>query len=467
MQEKNFEKRLFLFPLAALFLANPHVSAFDILPDIVGILALMYIFAPLTHISLYMQEVQKGLARASLYTALRIPAMALLVFLFIKYPIQTTLFPLFSLSFFILDCIFILPTLMRLCRALGACDEEYGIFSEGFAPALAALAKYLPFFFILRGALPFFADLLLTTDDGAKDSLVAFYPFAAILALLASLVLAYYFYTAFKGLKAHLLTAAASLREIARPYDELAVREKKLSYIRFGWIFILFYAFCAADFYFGGVDYAPDVLSPVFVLLALLFFKKSGALGKREIKKPFLCALALSVPALCADVAHALFFRAYDWRDIYYSAKAEGLYILVLVIFAVKVIGDILLLCLLYRSLFHMATEETGDYVENSPIRRQEEKNRRSLGRIVLIFCLSGVLGAILEYANMLCSLFPISYAADKSHVAGGSTFLPLFDFLGILVTALMLLRFAYMLFSYWRIMEETRIKYKLDEFEK
>ena len=138
-----------------------------------------------------------------------------------------------------------------------------------------------------------------------------------------------------------------------------------------------------------------------------------------------------------------------------------------LLVFAVKILFELLLLRALWKPLLHMAVEETGSYVENSPIRRQEEKNRRSLKRIVSIFCLSGAVGALLEFVNMLCSLFPIAYPANKNHVSGGEVVLPALDFLSTLLTALMLLRFAYMIFSYWRIMEETSAKYKVDDEEK
>ena len=56
---------------------------------------------------------------------------------------------------------------------------------------------------------------------------------------------------------------------------------------------------------------------------------------------------------------------------------------------------------------------------------------------------------------------------ANKNHVSGGEVVLPALDFLSTLLTALMLLRFAYMIFSYWRIMEETSAKYKVDDEEK
>ena len=61
MQEKNFIKRLGLLPVAALFLANPHVSAIDVLPDAVGVLLLLYIFSPLAHSSVHMKTALKGL----------------------------------------------------------------------------------------------------------------------------------------------------------------------------------------------------------------------------------------------------------------------------------------------------------------------------------------------------------------------------------------------------------------------
>lgn len=467
MTDRTTKKRLALLPAAALFFANPHISAIDVLPDFAGVLMLIYIFAPLAHLSAHMQTALRSLKKAAVYTFLRIPATALLLFLFIKYPIQTTLFPVFSLSFLILDCILVIPSFVHLCHALANCDEEYSLFGKGFSSSLASFSRQCPFILALRGFLPFLPDLLLITDDAAGKSLVGFYPFAVVFALLPSLILAYLFFVSLRAVKPYLISSSDQLDRLVQPHKELIAREKNVSLIRFGWLSILLFALCQADIHLNAVDFAPDALAPVFLLVAFFFFERSGALSRESLKKPAIYALILIVPSLASDVAHALFFSAYDWRDIYYSAEAEKLYILVLAIFTVKIIIDILLLRALYRPLLHMATEETGNYIENSPIRRQEEKNRRSLSLIVSVFCISGVVGALLEFTDMLCSLFPIAYPADKNHVSGGEVVLPALDFLSTLLTALMLLRFAYMIFSYWRIMEETRAKYKLDDFEK
>ena len=71
-----------------------------------------------------------------------------------------------------------------------------------------------------------------------------------------------------------------------------------------------------------------------------------------------------------------------------------------------------------------------------------------------------GVLGLLLLVSTLA------DVIAHRS-VSGGEVVLPALDFLSTLLTALMLLRFAYMIFSYWRIMEETSAKYKVDDEEK
>lgn len=467
MTEKDTKKRLSLLPMAALFFANPHISAVDILPDLVGVLLLLYIFAPLGHSSPHMLQALKSLKKAALYTFLRIPATVVILYLFIKYPAQTALFPAFSLSFLILDCIFVIPSFFHLCHALSGYDQEYSLFSKGFSATISSFSRLFPIVLFLRGFLPFLPDLLLLSNDSAGKSLVGFYPFALLFAFLPSLILAYLFFTSLRALKPFLSDASEALERLIQPKKDLIARERKVSFIRLGWLSVLLLAFCQADIHLSAIDFAPDALAPLFALLCLFFFKHSGALSSQDLQKPCRYALCLFVPSLISDVAHALFFRAYDWRDIYYDATAEKLYIAVLLVFAVKILFELLLLRALWKPLLHMAVEETGSYVENSPIRRQEEKNRRSLKRIVSIFCLSGAVGALLEFVNMLCSLFPIAYPANKNHVSGGEVVLPALDFLSTLLTALMLLRFAYMIFSYWHIMEETSAKYKVDDEEK
>lgn len=508
MKQKTLRTRLRLAPLALLLLANPHISALDILPDAAAFLLLLYIFSPLRHLSVHMQTAVKRLQSCLLYATVRIPATLLVFFIFNRYPAENTILPVASLSFFILDIILYIPALSALLRAIGYLGDKALLFRSASAPhrepkktrkhaayrvkqqanckpkrtkrevltalgaryadcfdrSLHAALRAIPPFVILRALLALLPDLLFLTDDAAGYSAVGIYPFAAFLALLFGIIIAYFFYTAFvRILKPYLASVAGKTDALNRENASLLEREAKVARLSAGWILIVLSAFLAADLHFGSVDYLPDALLPISLLAALLLFFEKRGFTVHSRKLTVLLALSL-VTGLAGDIAYALFYRSYTWRDIYYSPEAESLYIAVLAVFVYKAVADVLLLLALHKPLRYMA-EKAGFYIENTVIRRQQDKNRRELGRIADIYTVSGIIGVLLEFAVMLTALFPVSYEASEN-TAHGEVVLPALDFLSIVFVALMLLRAAYMIAAASRLASEVRAKYKLDSID-
>ena len=509
MKQKTLRARLRLAPLALVLLANPHISALDILPDATAFLLLLYIFSPLRHLSVHMQTAVKRLRSCLLYATVRIPATVLVFFIFDRYPTENTILPVASLSFFILDIILYIPALSALLRAIGYLGDKALLFrsasaphrepkktrkhssylvkikenckqkrtkrevltalgaryASGFDRSLHAALRAVPPFVILRALLALLPDLLFLTDDAAGYSAVGIYPFAAFLALLFGIIVAYFFYAAFvRILKPYLASVAGKAEALNRPNLSLLEREAKVARLSAGWILIVLSAFFAADLHFGSIDYLPDALLSISLLAALLLFFEPRDFTVHSRKLTVLLALSL-VTGLAGDTAYALFYRSYTWRDIYYSPEAESLYIAVLAVFVCKAVADVLLLLALHKPLRYMAEEEAGFYIENTVIRRQQDKNRRELGRIADIYTASGIIGVLLEFAVMLTALFPVSYEASEN-TAYGEVVLPALDFLSIVFVGFMLIRAAYMIATASRLASEVRAKYKLDSIE-
>lgn len=457
------------FMLAFLLLLNPHIGGFDILPDFIGAFFLWRSVRPLRYVAHYFDRARHYFLLYFFVSCARVPASALILFLTARYPAQTTLYPLFSLSFGIIDMLCLLPAILNYVRAYTFFAERRGPFA--YAEKLPSLTKLMTVFFLLRTLLGFLPDLVFLSDDAAGTSYTGFYPLLVLLSFLPCLISAYMLYMRMKE-----TVTLLSCEEVARaafaerePHEARALRERKIFLLSFAWLSLALSALFYIDFHSHGMDLLSDILTPVCLLVSLYLFGKFLTLrdGDRRTligKKPMMLCLASLVLSLAADLAYGLFFGTYDLRDVYYDQTAEALCAVVVSVVAVKAILDVLTLLSIRPLLRSMALEEAGAYVEESAIHRVRDKNKRELSRIVTVFTFSGIALAVTETLTVLCNLFPIRYDASDKYVAGGETVLPALDFLRLVFFVVALLRFCYMLWGWGRLSDEVKHKYDTDE---
>ena len=452
------------FMLAFLCLLNPHIGGFDLLPDAIGAFFLWRSVRPLRYVAHYFDRARHYFLLYFFVSCARVPASALILFLAVRYPAQTTLYPLFSLSYGIIDMLCLLPALLHYVRGYTFLAERRGPFA--YVSKLPSLARLMTVFFLLRTLLGFLPDLVFLTDDAAGTSYTGFYPLLVLLSFLPCLVCAYMLYMRMKETVFLLCTeevASAAFAE-REPHEARARREKKIFFLSFAWLSLALSALFCIDFHSFGIDLLPDMLTPAFLLLTLFLFGKFRALQYGDTvlfpKKSALLCLASLLVSLAAFISHALFFGTYDLRDVYYDPTAETLCICVTAIILIKVILDVLSLLSLRPMLLHMARSEAGAYVEESVIHRVRDQSKRELSRIVTVLTVSFVAVAALEALTSLCNLFPIRYDASDKYVAGGETVLPALDFLRVVFFLLALLRFAYALWGWGRLSDEVKHKY-------
>ncbi len=443
-----------------LFLANPIVSTFDVLPDFVGAILCLRALSGFRYISPYFAAAVRSL-RIYLGVSLMKPLFSILsLVIYFNYPHQTTIFPLFSFSFTVVEWIVLFPAFFAFFRAAQLTEERCGPFASGFAGRIPALSRLTVLFFVVRGLCAFLPDFLFLSDDGAGESLSHLFPLFALLALIPALIFAYLFYTSMrefqKGFFGHKEVSSLFEGMLDAAAPRMATM-RRISSLCLGWALVAAAALLTADLPINAVNILPDMLIPLCYFALLYLWRDHCPTPTMPIK---LAILASFVLGLCADGAYTLFFSTHSYADLYYlEPRMEALprYTAVFVIFALKCAADVFLLLQMKAPLMQMAMRPSCHDVDSSPIHRQRDRRLKKLRTIITVFVLSGIICAGLELLYMICNFFPTAYAASGEHVTGGQKILPLFDFLSPVLFAVNFARFLYMLWGYGRLTEDIQ----------
>ena len=454
---KLWTDRRRLMLLGTVFLVNPHVGCVDLLPDFIG--ALSYLLA-LRNCQYVSRRFASAIRRFRLYfvlTLLKVPFTVLLFFLTSRFPTETTLFPLFSFSFSLLEWLLIFPAFFELLRGFELLDERRGPFPSCYIEAIPSLSKLAFLFFLVRGLFSFIPDLLYLTDDAAGLSLTSWYPLAAFVSVLPVLVVAYLFYTAMRNFQ-NTLSRDAQLKgcflDAFGKANARIASDRDASVKKLGWLFFTLSALFVLDLSVHSWDVLPDFLTPFCLALAFLLLRKK----ETRVKKTICIALVFSsLFGLTAELAYGLYFCSYDLRALYYLPEAESAYIVVLVLFFLKLAADLSFLWLLKKPLYSAVEGAEDVLFDDAEIHRQEEKNRLARRKIASAFWMSGMLCSVLEAVCVLCNFFPVRYQADIDLITSGETVLPALDFLRPFFFLAALIRFVYTLWAYTRLTDHFR----------
>ncbi len=450
------EKRGGAFMLGILFLCNPIVSTVDVLPDLVGALFILRALGGFRYLSAYFASAVRSFSFYAVLSFLKLPATALLFFLVNKYPTQTTLFPLFSFTFTILEFLLLFPAFFNLLHGMEQLEARRGPFPSRFFSYIPRLYKITVAFFLVRGILAFLPDLLFLTDDAASSSWTSLYPFAAFFSILPVLVITYLWYTAMKEYKNAFFTDTAVdeciMDGLSHAKKKMAI-EKRARKISFGWLLVALSALFMVDLRLNAIDVLSDCFMPLCLLAAIFFLKDTPSLSRRA----FIfggCSFLFSV---LADIGYALFFQSFSMRDLYHVPHVETAYLFVMLVFLVKLVFDTLFFLSIRRPLTDIALSSDDIYFEKSVIHRQADKQKAAHHRVISVFTFSFFAVLLMEAITIVSNYFPVRYEADANLIASGEVVLPALDFIYPLFFILALVRFLYMLFARARFTDNAR----------
>ena len=159
----KFKNKLFpvgLLIVAAWFLFNPNVTILDILPDAVAYALILFSLRHLTAFVPYMREASDAFRKLFYISLIKIPAL----FVMLVMASQRITISLFSLSFAVVEIIFLLPAFTHLFEGLYYLGQRFectaAIRCEGFPKRVEAVRTITYIFLVIRALLSTLPDFV-------------------------------------------------------------------------------------------------------------------------------------------------------------------------------------------------------------------------------------------------------------------------------------------------------------------
>lgn len=395
-----------LIILSLVFLFNPNINVLDVLPDVVAYVLLAILIGGFAASVPYLAECKEALVKLSLVTLIKIPAF---VVMYSNMKFGSDIIPLFTLSFAVLECIFIYGAVRNFSLAVSYlgertdCESARADFSiskkKSISPETFGTITVVAFF--VKAALNVLPELFLLTGEDfvLKRRLMDMYPTALIIAVLTSLlILAVWLVYAVKFVK-HIRKIGdfeSSLKEVESystseisDTDRLKKRlTNALNLLALSSIFIFDISFQNTN----GKNILPHFIYGIVLFCAVI------NLTKRRLYKILLVASTFSftVSAIVNQSLSARFFDRYQYIDLGYSriARAEYMPIKITAIFeAVFVIAMTIIAAII---LIDFIKEHTDTHPTDPSYSISNRRAHKRLVKITLpLMVLSSVINAM------------------------------------------------------------------------
>ncbi len=466
------------FPLLTaglVFLFNPLFQTFDLLPDTVGYLLLIFALRPVQDEIYGFQSAIDALTKMLIISASRIPAALIVLGVRTGNAGERSITAVVLFVYLLLEVYFGTRAFRSLFDAFFGLSERYGVTEAGIvvkngrAVSAAGLPHLTTAFFAVRGVMAFlpealFLDVQDTSLSGEKVSILsAYYLPVAALSLIVSLVFGILWLSSlfryFNGVKnASGLPAATEQAKAVHP-SAYRLARKAYRRDRAAVLLLAASALFTADIYIDGVDVLPDFVSPLLVLLAVFLLRST--LPRRRFLL-FTVVSALHLVAATVDFALVTrFLTLYDPSDLHRVRAADALYATCRITECVKGATTV---------LFALAVAHLAYTVFSSALMRSEgEGHSRTLTvrRYRPRFITVAVLGAVEVFFGIFdFFLKDITemVEANEAIVGTGTVVIEVYGWFWLLAAAVSFIYFGYTYFLSTDIVEELHYAYDIDD---
>ncbi|MBO7171055.1 MAG: hypothetical protein J6W28_07760 [Clostridia bacterium] len=354
--------------LACIFLFTPNVSLFDLLPDFIGYALILSAIREASFVFPHFDAAYRGFRRMLLIGVAKIPASLLMLSIAGKNLDERSIVTVFSLSFAVLEILFLLPAFRSLWEGFLHIGEREGVsacLADGNGKSIDSLTLLTLIFLIVKhgmSTLPEMSLLSLFEKMGSLDpgavNIAALYPLFAVFGAVIVLVFGILWLTRawqfFSSLRADRAFASLLEEKAATHSESIAARADRREALTFLYLFL-----GAALFLIDPVMDDRDVLPNFFA--ALLFFL-AFCYAKQE--KTVLAGKILSGVygffAFGTFVAREIFYSEFEVIDVAFRDAALFRYIPVEIFTVLESLAFIALLFLLLPVLKHFTVDNTG-----------------------------------------------------------------------------------------------------------
>ena len=457
-----------LIILSLVFLFNPNINIIDLLPDFVAYALLVLVIGSFSATVPYLAECKEALIKLTLVTLIKVPAF---VIMYSNMRVGSDIVPLFTLSFAVIECIFIYGAVRNLFLAISYLGERTDCraarlpitVSKRKSISLEAFEKLTLIFFLVKAIINVFPELFLLTgeDFRLKRELMNLYPTVLVLSILASLIISsLWLRYAIKCVKS--MRKAGDLEQALKTVDGytsagLSKSEglKKrlitaLNLLAVSSIFIFDVSFQSTN--------GRNIL-PHFIYGIVLFCAVINLTDKRFNKIALISLTAcFSVSAVINQVLFARFFDRYQYIDLSYSriAREEYAPIKILSVFETAFLIGMTVIAAMILVEFIKAHTDT-DPGDKSYSITNERAHRRLIKTTLPLMVLSALINlmkCVNVFLKQKVSIIPTAVSMEGIPSPG----IPIFT------TIITLLCVVYVIYSFVTVStlkDEVKMKYE------
>lgn len=456
-----------LIILSLVFLFNPNINIIDILPDFVAYAILVLVIGHLSESVPYLAECKEALIKLTLVTLIKVPAF---VIMYSNMKYGSDIIPLFTLSFAVLECIFIFSAVKNLSLAVSylgertdcrAARDPFPVSKRKSMP-LEVFEKLTVTVFFVKATLNVLPEIMLLTGEDfvLKRKLMDLYPTMLIISVLASLaVMSIWLSFAVKCVKGirrkgDFGEALRTVESYVTPGISDSEKLKKrlleaLNLLALSSIFIF-------DLSFQNTN-GQNIL-PHFIYGIVLFCSVINLTDNKRCRVLLISFTAgFSVSAIVNQALASRFFDRYQYIDLSYSriARAEYMPIKITAVFetafviAMTVIAAIILVGFIKT---HTDTDPTDPSYSIS----NERAHKRLVKLTLPVMIISGVINAmkcVNVFLKQRVTVIPSAVNPDGVAAPG----VPIFT------TAIILLSIIHVIYSLVTVStlkDEVKMKY-------
>ncbi len=307
-----------------IFLFNPFISLFDILPDIIGYALIIYGLSKIADVELKVKEAKRRMTQALYVGAGRFAFMIMALFM----EFDSTLTLVFTFSFATLEFFFMIPAFNMFFEGLEYSRMRFVENAAFLGTKAENAAKMTPIFIIVRAATAVIPELTsLETDYGdvgddiGLDNSGVLRIALIVLCALVALVFGLVWLSMVLSYLKELAKSSDFLAYIKEKYETTVLTDRALAMrrsVRRFWNFTfasLFFLTCIAV---DGYYLVPEFTSAVLLFFAFYFARRYVDDYKKVIS---VCAAAVGI----GFIAYTLLFRySSDLGYVIYAYKVDG-----------------------------------------------------------------------------------------------------------------------------------------------
>lgn len=323
-----------LFPVglligAAWILFNPLVTLIDLIPDVIAYALILFTLRHISTFVPYIKEAVDGFRKLFFISLFKIPALVIMLVM----ASQRITVTLFTLSFAVLEIIFLLPAFSHLFEGLYYLGQRFGCTAAIQCPRstrrVESVRTVTFIFLIVRAALSTLPDFafLLEYDSLTGEGITVTntqYAFLLAIAFVLSLIMGIVWLSRILPYL-HGLAEDEGVHALTPPHDEAMLeRESKRFRISLPYILFSLAAILSIDFVADNASVLPDYLcATVFLVLSILLYYHEK---KQNPLIPFVALIHLASTVIF-EIYRNQFFARFSTSDLTRLPEADAAYL--------------------------------------------------------------------------------------------------------------------------------------------